>query len=629
MEESSSSLKRSRSSSHDSCSDSDTNERKSSDCKRKPSECKEKSKVRRYLDSYIAFGFTYIGSEDKPQPKCVICCETFANASMVPSKLQRHLKTKHSNCVNKDKSYFIRLLAGQKKQVQCLVNATTVSDKAQLASFKVAELVAKQMKPHTIVETLIMPACKLIVKTMLGDDAEKKIQKMPFSNNTVLRRIQMMAADIDDNVCSQLRACKRFSLQIDESTDVSGSAQLLAFVRYSDGKTLLEQFLFCRELIRCRGEDIFNSISSYFTANGISWLWCKAICTDGAPSMTGHLNGFLAMARNENPCLVSTHCFIHREALVTKTLGDELKSVLLQVVKLVNYIKSRPLKSRLFQELCKEMSSEHYTLLLHTEVRWLSRGKVLARVYSLREELLKFCVDEKLEADFIQMLSDAEWCSKLAYLVDIFDCLNKLNSSLQGTDCNVLSSTDKLQAFKRKLSLWQHEIQSTDSISMFPESLKADPGGIVLRDIVSQHLSTLNDQLQHYFPSLDTSKYDWIRNPFNHQLDISQLTLPEKEELIEISADRTLHMKFAEMTVNDFWIMLEGEYATIASKAVDILIPFSTTYLCEKGFSSMTAIKTKYRERLASVEDDLRVCLSSIPPRIDKLSGAMQSQISH
>ena len=52
--------------------------------------------------------------------------------------------------------------------------------------------------------------------------------------------------------------------------------------------------------------------------------------------------------------------------------------MLKEVIKMVNYIKARPLKSRLFTKLCKEMEANYENLLLHTEARWLSRGKALS-----------------------------------------------------------------------------------------------------------------------------------------------------------------------------------------------------------------------------------------------------------
>lgn len=53
----------------------------------------------------------------------------------------------------------------------------------------------------------------------------------------------------------------------------------------------------------------------------------------------------------------------------------------------VNYVQSRPLRFRLFTQLYNEMGAGHDTLLFHSEVRWLSRGKVLQRVFELRTEL--------------------------------------------------------------------------------------------------------------------------------------------------------------------------------------------------------------------------------------------------
>ena len=61
-----------------------------------------------------------------------------------------------------------------------------------------------------------------------------------------------------------------------------------------------------------------------------------------------------------------------------------------------------------------------------------------------------------------------------------------------------------------------------------------------------------------------------------------------------------------------------------------ILLPFSTTYLCETAFSSITQIKIKHRGCLQAIENDLRVCLSTVVhARIETLSQSLQSQPAH
>ncbi|XP_042228337.1 protein ZBED8-like, partial [Homarus americanus] len=153
------------------------------------------------------------------------------------------------------------------------------------------------------------------------------------------------------------------------------------------------------------------------------------VCTDGAPAMLGLQSGFITMVKEKYPSVVGTHCILHRESLVSRTLPAEMRDVLNVAIKVVNFIKAGALNSRLFKLLCKDMESEHETLPFHTNVQWLSKGNMLGRLYELREEVAIF-LDSKQKADIHDKFQPEGFQLSLAYLVDIFEALNALNLKL-------------------------------------------------------------------------------------------------------------------------------------------------------------------------------------------------------
>lgn len=64
------------------------------------------------------------------------------------------------------------------------------------------------------------------------------------------------------------------------------------------------------------------------------------------------------------------------------------------------------------------MVSEHTTLLLRTEVSWLSQGNVLYRIFELKDEV--FALFTVGGHEYAGLFADDEWLCKLAYLSDIF-----------------------------------------------------------------------------------------------------------------------------------------------------------------------------------------------------------------
>ena len=97
--------------------------------------------------------------------------------------------------------------------------------------------------------------------------------------------------------------------------------------------------------------------------------------------MTGWLSGFTIWVKQVTSECESMHCVIHREMLASQKMTHELNNVWQDMIKMINRIKVRAFNSHLFTQLCEEMAAEHTCPLLYTEVRWLSKGRSLARVF--------------------------------------------------------------------------------------------------------------------------------------------------------------------------------------------------------------------------------------------------------
>ena len=205
------------------------------------------AKKRKYNNEYISLGFTVTVDRDGTEkPQYFLCGKVLANSSMKPVKLKDHLISNHPGNVSESRNAFLQKKARFERGGTLDKHGFIPTGKPLLeASYKIAYQIAKNKKPHTIAKTLIKPCALEMTEIVCGSEQRKKLESIPMSNNVIKSRIDDISENILKQVMEELASSPfAFSLQLDESTDVSNCSQLLSFVRYLNGNKIKEDFCF-------------------------------------------------------------------------------------------------------------------------------------------------------------------------------------------------------------------------------------------------------------------------------------------------------------------------------------------------------------------------------------------------
>lgn len=584
-----------------------------------------KIKVRKYSVDYLKCGFI-AALHDERLPFCLLCHQTLVNDSMRPVKLQNHFTTRHAEHVNKPLNYFSELKEKHirsTRTIPSLFNSRNVTaERALKASYEISLLVAKSGKPHTVAEELIKPSLLVFANTVLEKGASEATM-IPLSNDSVRQRLDEMSGDVEEQLVSKLRS-RKFTVQVDESTINRSDSILMAFVRYIDEGVFKEEMLLCEYFpTTTTALDIYNIFSGYLAKWDISMTSITSCAADGAPAMIGKHNGFLKLLKDNNPYLQCIHCVLHRENLVSKNLSEELSEILQCVIKCINKIKANPKMDRLFKEFCQN-NDVKTTLLLHSHIRWLSQGNSLSRFWQLYEQIKSFLEGN----ENFDMLWTSNGRASIAYLSDIFGKLNQLNLSLQGQHKTLLDARTSILGFITRLSVIRSELSRADYSSMSTLQRCEVSDEILL--VFVNHLDMLIADFNRRFDDLRNMTFpDWLVQPM--LCSIEEVEPPLRNEVSELQQDLSVGCLFrckGQMA----WLALETteKYPTLSAKAQLLLLPFPTSYLVESGFSAVTDIVTKKRNRLNICDrGDLRLKLTELKPRIEKLCSKHQPQGSH
>ena len=175
-------------------------------------------------------------------------------------------------------------------------------------------------------------------------------------------------------------------------------------------------------------------------------------------------------------------------------------------------------------------------------------------------------------------------------------------------------------------TLLQHIEEHNNTSEETMKKLKCD---------IQLHLHSLSSSFEQYFPEENLKNIrdnHWVKDPFAFEKPEAviglNLTPDEENELLHLTSDTSLRIRMRSSPLSSFWISVSKEYPHLSKKSILLLIPFTTTYLCEAGFSTLTKLKSKERNRLNPTAD-MRVALSSCKPDWNKITKDKQAHQSH
>src|SRR5690606_13058418 len=230
------------------------------------------------------------------------------------------------------------------------------------------------------------------------------------------------------------------------------------------------------------------------------------------------------------------------------------------------------LNRRQFREFLEEIEESYGELLLHTDVRWLSRGKVLVRFWALRPAVIQFLREKHELEPECTILEDPEFLASLAFLVDITEHLNTLNIQLQGSNKIFTNLVNAVDAFKLKLKLFTSQLKKGNSsnfvrLNEFCETheVSADQYTTKFADSVQLLLDEFSTRFTDF--GGETPYIPLFTNPFIFpDEDIEALKTELQMEIIELKSNSILKSRFQEISgvcsaedVLRFWKLLPIE----------------------------------------------------------------------
>lgn len=228
--------------------------------------------------------------------------------------------------------------------------------------------------------------CDLLSDSKTFSGVSKTIQ------NELIESISYILTKTIEN---EIKSAICFSIEIDETTDISCKSQLSIVIRYALDGSVFERFLGFTDVSKSHKADyIFQTVQENLKQFDLA---DKLIgqTYDGAAVMSGELNGLQAKIKTIAPQALFTHCHAHRMNLVLQDTCKNIKDCRIFFANLggfATFFSNSPKRMNLLNKTAEKR------LPRVSQTRWNFKSRLVNTVADLRISLLE-TFDEMVEGD--------------------------------------------------------------------------------------------------------------------------------------------------------------------------------------------------------------------------------------
>ena len=231
------------------------------------------------------------------------------------------------------------------------------------------------------------------VAKVMFQDKSSLFDDISLSRNSIARRIEDISEDLSGQLSLKTSEFQCFSLAFDESGNTTDTAQMLVFIHgvttpLSVHKDLLELIsLHCTT----RGSDVKEVLKQLCDrVPDLPLSKIIGLTRDGLPSMTGKENGAVAFLKKHLGNQSLSKIFLlfivssTKRHFVLRLSKNDACNGNSREIRERNTCKR--VKISAVSVVLKNVNAQYKDLIYHSEVRWLSRRKVLERFFALEQK---------------------------------------------------------------------------------------------------------------------------------------------------------------------------------------------------------------------------------------------------